>query len=196
MFDYVIKKINGTIKFLYRNRSFMKTEVRKMLVNSLIQPWFDYACNLWYRPIGKTKQLSIQRCQNKSIQFIMNLPSRHHMEFKLFKELKYLNVHKRVEYLTLCSAHAIINNNSPKYMHELINTRSHKHNTRSGTNSLYINNVKSHGKLSFGYNASCSWNKLASETKSIVKKVPFKMACKKYLVNSMEVESKLDFIFY
>ena len=56
MFTNVINKIKCTMKFLYRNKSFMNFEVRKMLVNSLIQPRFDYACNIWFRCSGKTKQ--------------------------------------------------------------------------------------------------------------------------------------------
>lgn len=195
MFDYVLKKINGTFKFMYRNRNFLNFEVRKMLVNSLIQPRFDYACNTWYRCIGKTKQVQLQKCQNKCIRFICDLPARHHIVFKNFLKLKYLTVAKRVDYLTLCNMHSIIYNTCPDYLKNLITVSGHTHNTRSNFKAVVIPHVKTQGKLSFYYNASKLWNSLGNEIKLCNKKPKFKYLCKNYLMDSMESISNNDFIY-
>ena len=47
----VIKKVNKCLKFLYRKAEFFTIKERKMLCQSLCQPHFDYACNVWYRSI-------------------------------------------------------------------------------------------------------------------------------------------------
>ena len=44
----VINKINGKLKFLYWKNSFLTPGLRRMLCNALIQPYFDYACSMWY----------------------------------------------------------------------------------------------------------------------------------------------------
>ena len=196
MFDYVIKKINGTIKFLYRNKSFLDMDVRKMLVNSLIQPRFDYSCNLWYRPIGKTKQSKLQRCQNKCIRYILGLPNKQHLDFAHFKKLKYLNVEKRVEYLTLCNMYSIVNGSCPDYLKDLIQFKSHHHYTRKSTKSVFQEHIGSNGKLSFYYNGSKLWNDLDNDIKMCKNKSSFKFKCKKFLTQSMEKAANCDFIYY
>ena len=44
----VINKINGKLKFLYWKNSFLTPGLQRMLCNPLIQPYFDYACSIWY----------------------------------------------------------------------------------------------------------------------------------------------------
>ena len=196
MFDYTIKKINSTIKFLYRNKKFLTYDVRKMLVNSLVQPRFDYACSVWYRPIGKVKQQQLQRCQNKCIRFVLNTPSRHHIEFNDFEKLNYLNVTKRVEYLTLCNFYNIVSLKSPSYLQNLIVRNTHSHNTRKNVNSVLIPRVKSPGKLSFFYNGSKMWNNLDNKIKSSSSKQQFKTNCKKLLMEDLKKSANCDFVFY
>ena len=116
MYESVIKKLNNTIKFLYRNKNVFDTDVRKMLVNSLIQPRLDYACNLWYRPLGKVKQDKLQICQNKSMRFVLGVGNRYHLGFEHFEDLKYLNVSQRVNYLTLCQVYNILQEKCPHYL--------------------------------------------------------------------------------
>ena len=55
MYESVVKKVSSTLRFFYRNKRYLCEYVRKMLVNRLIQPGFDYASNLWYRSLTKTK---------------------------------------------------------------------------------------------------------------------------------------------
>ena len=40
----VINKMNGKLKFLYRENRYVTKECCKMLCNALNQPHFDYAC--------------------------------------------------------------------------------------------------------------------------------------------------------
>ena len=42
----VVSKINTRLKFLYRKNKFLSPQLRRLLCNALIQPHFDYACQL------------------------------------------------------------------------------------------------------------------------------------------------------
>ena len=39
-----LEKKNATLQFLYRQIEFLKSQLRRLLCNSLFQPHFDYAC--------------------------------------------------------------------------------------------------------------------------------------------------------
>ena len=49
----VIQKANARLKFLYRKRNFLNLTTKKLLVMSLIQCHFDYACSFWYPGLSK-----------------------------------------------------------------------------------------------------------------------------------------------
>ena len=53
MLTKLLGKINGRLKFLYRKQKFLSSSLRRMLCNSLIQPYFDYACSAWYPNLNK-----------------------------------------------------------------------------------------------------------------------------------------------
>ena len=44
----VIKNINSRLGFLHRKNRFLSLPLRRLLCNSLIQPYFDYAFSAWY----------------------------------------------------------------------------------------------------------------------------------------------------
>ena len=69
----VINKINGKLKFLYRKNRFLSPELRRMLCNALIQPYFDYACPAWYPNLTEKTKNKIQIMQNKCIRFCLRL---------------------------------------------------------------------------------------------------------------------------
>ena len=68
-----LTKINGRLKFLYRNQSFLTASLKRLLCNALIQPHFDFACAAWYPCLNKNFKNKIQVAQNKCIRFCLNL---------------------------------------------------------------------------------------------------------------------------
>ena len=49
----VLKKVNGKLRFLYRQGKYLNPRLRRMLCNTLIQPHFDFACSAWYPNLTK-----------------------------------------------------------------------------------------------------------------------------------------------
>ena len=48
-----LKKINGKLKFLYRQAIFLNPACKRLLCNALIQPLFGYGCTSWYPLLSK-----------------------------------------------------------------------------------------------------------------------------------------------
>ena len=93
----VVNKINGKLKFLYRNNSFLSTEFRRMLCNDLIQPYFDYECPAWYPNLTKKKKLEkIKIMQIKCIRFCLKLNEMHRISKENFRSINSLPTSKRV----------------------------------------------------------------------------------------------------
>ena len=45
--------INGKLKFRYRKQNYLDRSLRRLLLNALIQPHFDYACTSWNPGLNK-----------------------------------------------------------------------------------------------------------------------------------------------
>ena len=66
---HVINKMNSRLRFLSRQNRFLNVALRRLLCNTMIQTFFDYACNAWYRNINKKLKMSLEAAQNKCIRF-------------------------------------------------------------------------------------------------------------------------------
>ena len=60
----VVQKANSRLKFLYRKWSYLTKHTKRLLVMSLIQCYFDYACSFWFTG------LSMKWKQNMCTRFI------------------------------------------------------------------------------------------------------------------------------
>ena len=67
----VISKVNARLKFLHRKNKYLTPNLRRLLCNALIQPYFDYACSAWYSTLSKKLKNRIQTSQNKCICFCL-----------------------------------------------------------------------------------------------------------------------------
>lgn len=97
MASSVIKKANSRLKFLHRKREYLTQHAKKLLVMSLIQCHFDYACSFWYYGLNKLWMNKLQVTQNKLIRFVLNLDPRSHIGHEEFNSLNWLPVSKRVD---------------------------------------------------------------------------------------------------
>ena len=183
----VIKKINAKVKFLFRIRSFLATRERKMLCSALIQSNFDYACNSWYRGLPVSLKCKLQTSQNKIVRYVMGYGTTKHIDVNDFIKLKWLNVPKRVEYLTLNLMYSIFNQTAPSYLCD-IPLVSHRHNTRQSNFSFVIPTIKTQGSKTLMYNGIKLWNDLPNSIKLCESKSVFKCKIKVYLMEKMMLE--------
>lgn len=180
----VISKINARIKFLYRKGIFFNRKEKKMLVSSLVQSSFDYACNSWYRGLAKKLKTKLQCAQNKLVRYILSYDCRQHLYFKDFSLLGWLDVENRVDYLSLGLMFSIYKQTAPSYLCNM-DLISHTHRTRSNA-TFKLPHVKSQGAKTFRFNAIKLWNSLPLNIKTSETKELFKRRCKTFLMSKME----------
>ena len=190
MADKVIKKVNSCLKFLYRKREFLDLKERKLVVSALIQPHFDYGSGYWYRGLTKYLKCRLQCAQNKLVRYMLGLNCRSHVDSKHLSTLNWLNIQKRVDYLTASQMHSIFHRQVPYYMFKQIKI------TNPYKLSCLLPSVKSKGLTSFMYNALKLWNSLPVSLKSNHLRNSFKSNCKKFLARVASTEDQQDFIFY
>ena len=111
-------KINGKLEFLYRNRNFLDSSHRRLLLNALIQPHCDYACTSWYPMLNKRLSKKIQSAQNKCVRIYLNLKSAH-LGATEFKFINWLPTKHRVEQSICVNIVKFFNVTAPTYADEI-----------------------------------------------------------------------------
>ena len=101
MVNSVLQKANARLKFLYRKQNFFNLHTKKLLVMSLIQCHFDYACSFWYMGLSKMLKNRLQITQSKIVRFVLKMDLRSHIGSNEFKSLGWLPVSRRVDQIVL-----------------------------------------------------------------------------------------------
>ena len=114
-----LKKINGRLKFLYRNKTFLTDSLKRLMCNALIQPHFDFACLAWYPHLRKKTQTKIQTRQNKCIRFCLNMRNRDHIGFEEFNKINWLPTKERFEQCVLLTIFKLFSKLAPQYFSEM-----------------------------------------------------------------------------
>ena len=110
----VLAKVNGKLRFLYRQGKYLNKRLRCMLCDTIIQPHFDYASSAWYPNIGKGLK-KLQIAQNKCVRYCLYLGNREGIRYRHFKEMNWLPISKRVEQFIVISVF-----NFPRALHQYI----------------------------------------------------------------------------
>ena len=184
-----IKKANARLKFLFRKKNLLSFYTKRVLINTLIQCHFDYACTVWYFGLSKNLKDRLQTTQNKLVRFALNLDQRFHLDTDHFVKLGWLPIELRVHQILLNHVFSIYKETAPKYLSNNFNlARSiHNHNTRFSSESCYaLPKVKGFGKKSFSYNGCIIRNKLPTNIKLCTNKVKFKSGVKSHLLANMQ----------
>ena len=171
MVKSINQKASARLKFLYREQKFLNTHTKKLLVMSLIQCLFDYACSFWYPGLSQLFRNGLQITQSKIIRFVLNMDARSHLgQDGFFKAVGWLPFSKRVDQIILNHDFKINSGTPPDYMVEHVVPASsvHSYITRFRENgSFSFPKDKSFGKRSFVYLGCILWNELPNRIKRI-----------------------------
>ena len=65
----IIKKVNAGIAIIKRMKTYVPQEFLQTVYNALIQPYFDYCCQLWDTS-GIVLKEKLQKCQSRAARVI------------------------------------------------------------------------------------------------------------------------------
>ena len=115
----VMDKVNSRLKFLHRQNRFLTLSLRRLLINALIQPLFDYARTAWFSNLSKRLKLRLQASQNKCIRFCLQLDKRSKIRIKEILQLNWLNGHDRYLQFIVDDIFKFLNDQCPDYFNEI-----------------------------------------------------------------------------
>ena len=193
----MLGKINGKLKFLYRKRNFLDSSLRRLLLNALIQPHFDYACSSWYPMLNKRLSKKIQVAQNKCIRFYLNLKNTAHVGATEFKSINWLPTKHRVEQNICVNIMKFFNGTAPAYADEIFHPADQSRITRRSKFRLNVPFCKSStGQKCLSYQGPKIWNSLASELKSTNNVNTFKHKIKENFFKDIQRKEDDVYVYY
>ena len=193
----MLGKINGKLKFLYRKRNFLDSSLRRLLLNALIQPHFDYACSSWYPMLNKRLSKKIQVAQNKCIRFYLNLKNTAHVGATEFKSINWLPTKHRVEQNICVNIMKFFNGTAPAYADEIFHPADQSRITRRSKFRLNVPFCKSStGQKCLSYQGPKIWNSLASELKSTNNVNTFKHKIKENFFEDIQRKEDDVYVYY
>ena len=183
--DYISKKISKACGALAKLRHCVSMDMLKNVYHALIHSYLRYGILVW----GNAPQTTLDPLRvlvNKSVRIIANLPFGSVELDPVFKELKFLKLHKIHKLETAkflfkeknCLLPTRIGNNFEVTSNQI----PHDHFVRHERSPRFICNSQT-GKKSVQFNAMQLWNNIPTEFKSIDSFKVFKRTYKKYLIN-------------
>ena len=181
--DYVKKKIAKRIGAMYKSKSLLPLNYRKMFANSLMLPYFDYLDIIWNKAT-KTKLNELDIIYKKIAKIALDYDILESSK-KVYKDMKWLPLHLRRQLHLSSCMYKIINGMSPVQLREKFVYISG--GSRNGNNcNLYTNKSKTH-KQFFFLGAKC-WNMLPLPLRQAESAKNFSFALKCRFLNSIETD--------
>ena len=196
MFNSIMSKVNGKLKFLYRHSQYFNQKLRKDLCSALLQCHIDYCCTSWFSGLNLGQQRKLQIFQNKMVRFILNLSPREHIGQVHLNSIKFLRIHDRVKQLRLSHVFNIFHSSGPSYLQRFFTkvSDSHSHRTRSSSFNFHVPRVTGLASHSFFYQSTLDWNSLPNTIKSISDKNSFKSQVKTHLSTTSMNQELAEFV--
>ena len=126
-----LKKINGKLKLLYRQATFLNPACKRLLCNGLIQPHFYYGCTSRYPLLRKAYKKRFQIVQNKCTGYCLDLSLRTHISALHFNKINWLHVEHRIDLCTAKTVCKFYNQLTPSYFEDIFTPCFNKCDTRS-----------------------------------------------------------------
>ena len=182
--DYVCKKAYSALHSLYRLKKLLPSQIKKLLIQSLVLSQIDYA-DIVYIDISENMNQRLQRIQNSCARLIYNLKYSEHVT-PYIEKLGWLKVKERRRFHSLLTIFKALHYHKPSYLHERLKYQSDAHslNTRSRQTSLLTipaHNTKFFSN-SFTVKSIRHWNDLPEEIRNSSSVAMFRNATKAFLI--------------
>lgn len=185
--EYIVNKISSGIGALRKLRAFIDTSTLVLVYNSLIQPYFDYCCEVW-DTIGKGLSERLQKLQNRAARLIMNLKNEHGQSALARNSLGWKLLEERRAEMKARIMYKTVNKLAPSRLCDLFqNVKQINDYNLRGFSRVHIPMPKTEFlKRSFCYNGAKLWNQIPDEIRSAVSLASF---CKKLSSSTLDLSS-------
>ena len=180
----VISRINPRLNFLHRKGKFSSPQLRRLLCNALIQPYFNYACSVWYPNLNRKSKTKLQTLQNKCVRFCLQLDNKAHVGITQFKQINWLPVNYRFTQCLAANVFTFFDDKCPLYMKDFfdkpyISQGSTRNSTMKLSQPLRATN---NGQHCISFLTPSVWNNVPNELKRCTNSNKFKHKAKEYFL--------------
>ena len=95
--EYIASKVSSGIGALKKLKEFVDRDTLVLVYNALIQPHFDYCCEVWDE-LGKGLGERLQKLQNRAARVIMNFKNEHGQSILARTALGWTFLEERIEH--------------------------------------------------------------------------------------------------
>ena len=179
--EMITKKVNAGIAVIKRIKTCVPQEFLQTVYNALIQPYFDYCCQLWDN-CGIVLKEKLQKCQSRTARVITGA-SYDIRSVDILATLGWQTLDNRRKYLKSIFIYKILNDETAPNLKEnflRISDCPITHQLRNSQTDLVLPFPKSEfKKKTFSYNGATLWNNLPMTAKQYNS-----MSCFKRLIKS------------
>ena len=168
--EFIASKISSGIGAIRKLKEFVDRNTLVLVYNALIQPHFDYCCEVW-DTIGKVQAERLQKFQNRAARLIMNFKNEHGMSISARNSLDWISLEERRVQMKARLMYKRVNKLAPHRLCDIFqktNTVS-DYNLRGSSTSLCIPRPRTESlKRSFSYCGAQLWNQIPEEIRNSV----------------------------
>ena len=150
---------------LKRLKNFLPTNLKKILVETLVIPHFDY-CDVLLTDLNCGLTEKLQRVHNMCIRYIFNIRKYDHVS-PSFQELTWLRLCDRRKMHSLILLFKILHTSIPSYLASRFHFLSSNHNLNTRSHHNLLLNIPqhktSHYSTSYSVSTARYWNSLPQE---------------------------------
>ena len=168
--EFIASKISSGIGAIRKLKEFVDRNTLVLVYNALIQPHFDYCCEVW-DTIGKVQAERLQKFQNRAARLIMNFKNEHGQSILARNSLDWISLEERRAQMKARLMYKTVNKLAPHRLCDIFqktNTVS-DYNLRGSSTSLCIPRPRTESlKRSFSYCGAQLWNQIPEEIRNSV----------------------------
>ncbi len=164
--EQVRRKSLAALSTIKRSSSFLPSNTRKLLFNSLVCPHLDYCSVVWHS-CNSTISKRIERIQNYGMRVILGKPPRTSSS-PLRDQLGWSTLQERRQRFMLTLVHRCLLNLAPPYLKNKFKLNSILYNIGTrGSGNIHLGQPNSeHYRRNFEYSGALHYNRLPLSSKS------------------------------
>ena len=175
--EYIASKVSSGIGALKKLKEFVDRDTLVLVYNALIQPHFDYCCEVWDE-LGKGLGERLQKLQNRAARVVMNFKNEHGQSILARTALGWTSLEERRALMKAKLMYKTVNQLAPQRLCNIFQSSNtvNSYNLRGSSTGLFIPRSRTEFfKKSFSYSGAKLWNRIPE---NILNSISYNSFCK------------------
>ena len=166
--DHIASKVSSGIGAIKKLKEFVDRDTLVLVYNALIQPNFDYCCEVWDE-LDKGLIERLQKLQNRAARLIMNFKNEHGQSILARASLGWTSLEERRTVMKARLMYKTLNQLAPQRLCNIfqLSETVNNYNIRGSSTGLFIARPRTEFlKKSLSYSGAKLWNRIPEDIRS------------------------------